>query len=469
MKGNKHNDVKTKEENNENSILTQQSHIAIQTTTQTSKKIIQMSSKDQVAENLETLHFKFTSIIAKVRSCLADAIEDGTYKLVDIALFVEEYTEGKGLTKLENIHELFNTIQPHYCFLNCELIEELVKQFLYGNVLQTELEEYLSELEIFSESSQLQYIKTAIEEALLPKREVTKISCEVIIKLHGRCGKMTLKIFYRLMNYLFPTKKHFLTHIHIEPGSICVRLLAPQSQSQSLILIAAEKTEFMYHIGIFEMIINHQPILMKEEDIAFTFEQSLLQAAQAGHNNDVIILLELGANVDYQNEEGKTALMLAISGGHEHIIQTLIAAGTNVNIQDYCGNTPLVIGLNFPSSNSHIQVVKLLLKENADPNLQNQNGETALMVASQQNHFKVVELLLKERANPNLQNQEGLTALMFASQNGHYQVVKLLLKEIADPNLQDQDGWTALIFASQNGHYQVVKLLLKENAEKPRW
>ena len=273
MKDNKHNDVKTKEANNENSILTQQSHIAIQTTTQTSKKIIQMSSKDQVAENLETLHFKFTSIIAKVRSCLADAIEDRTYKLVDIALFVEEYTEGKGLTKLENVHELFNTIQPQYCFLNCELIEKLVKRFLSGDLVQTELEEYSSELGTFSESSQLQFIRTAIEEALLPKQEVTEISCEVIIKLHGRCGKMTLKNFYKLMNYLFPTKKHFLTHIHIEPGSICVRLLAPQSQSQSLILMAVEKTEFMYKVGIFEMIINDQPIILEEEDQPVTIDQ----------------------------------------------------------------------------------------------------------------------------------------------------------------------------------------------------
>ena len=415
MKDNKHKEVKTKEESKENSILTQQSHIAIQPTTPTSKKIIEMSSKDQVAENLETLHFMFTSIIAKVRSRLAGAIKDGTHKLVDIALFVEEYTEGKGLTEIENIHKLFNTIQPHYCFLNCELIEKLVKRFLSRDLIQTELEEYSNKLEKFSESSQLQYIRTAIEEALLPKLDVTETSCEVIIKLHGRCGQMTLKNFYKLINYLFPTKKHFLTHIHIEPGSICVRFLAPRSQSQSLILMAAEKTEFMYQVGIFEMFINDQPIILEEEDQSVTIEQSLLQATQAGHNNDVVILLELGANVDYQNEEGRTALMVASSGGHEHIVPALIAARANVNVQDYYGNTALMIGLNFDSENDHFQVVELLLKENADPNLQNQDGWTALMVASRNGHYQVVELLLEKNANSNLQNQEGWTALTLAS------------------------------------------------------
>ena len=51
-------------------------------------------------------------------------------------------------------------------------------------------------------------------------------------------------------------------------------------------------------------------------------------------------------------------------------------------------------------------------------------------------HHQVVELLLKEKADPNIQNNDGWTALMVASQNGHHQVVELLLKEKADPNIQ---------------------------------
>ena len=45
--------MKTKEETTESSNLTQQSLITIQSTSQTLKKIIEMSSKDQVAENLQ--------------------------------------------------------------------------------------------------------------------------------------------------------------------------------------------------------------------------------------------------------------------------------------------------------------------------------------------------------------------------------------------------------------------------------
>ena len=119
----------------------------------------------------------------------------------------------------------------------------------------------------------------------------------------------------------------------------------------------------------------------------------------------------------------------------------------------------------FASLNGHYQVVELLLKENADPNLQDHNGLTTLMFASLDGYYQVVEVLLKENANHTLQTQKGSTALIFASVNGHYQVVELLLKQNADPNLQDQEGWSALIFASHIGHYQVVEHFLKENAD----
>ena len=49
---------------------------------------------------------------------------------------------------------------------------------------------------------------------------------------------------------------------------------------------------------------------------------------------------------------------------------------------------------------------------------------------------QVVELLLEEKADPNIQNNNGWTALIVASGNGHQQVVELLLEEKADPNIQ---------------------------------
>ena len=63
------------------------------------------------------------------------------------------------------------------------------------------------------------------------------------------------------------------------------------------------------------------------------------------------------------------------------------------------------------------------------------------MIASQNGHYQVVALVLKEQAVPNIQLSDGRTALYLARENGHYQV---LLKQQADPNIQNENGQTAL-------------------------
>ena len=71
------------------------------------------------------------------------------------------------------------------------------------------------------------------------------------------------------------------------------------------------------------------------------------------------------------------------------------------------------------------------------------------MFASENGHFQVVELLLKENADPNLQTKKGSIALTSVSQNGHYQIVELLLNGKADPNHQTQKGFVGLTIVIQ--------------------
>ena len=100
--------------------------------------------------------------------------------------------------------------------------------------------------------------------------------------------------------------------------------------------------------------------------------------------------------------------------------------------------------------NGHHQVVELLLKEKADPNIKDNNGQTALMAAS----LKMVIIKwwsysLKKKADPNIPDSDGRTALMAASRKGHQQVVELLLKEKADPNIENNDSQTAALIIKE--------------------
>jgi len=97
-------------------------------------------------------------------------------------------------------------------------------------------------------------------------------------------------------------------------------------------------------------------------------------------------------------------------------------------------------------------------KEGADPNTQNEDGETPLHEASYRGHTDIVKELLKHKADPNIQGTWGDTPLYSASYGGHTDIVKTLLAAGADPNIQNNYGRTPLDSAKA----PAVKKLLKE-------
>lgn len=72
------------------------------------------------------------------------------------------------------------------------------------------------------------------------------------------------------------------------------------------------------------------------------------------------------------------------------------------------------------------QEVKNLIKNKVDVNFQNNNGFSALMVASACGHENIVKILLENKANQDLRNKNGDTALILALEYGHPHIIKAL-------------------------------------------
>jgi ankyrin repeat protein len=73
-------------------------------------------------------------------------------------------------------------------------------------------------------------------------------------------------------------------------------------------------------------------------------------------------------------------------------------------------------------------VVRLLLSGEADTNMCDQDGDTALIVAACMGHENVLKVLLaSRRLNLAHKNKKGYNALLRAMEQGHQNLVELLL------------------------------------------
>ena len=73
-----------------------------------------------------------------------------------------------------------------------------------------------------------------------------------------------------------------------------------------------------------------------------------------------------------------------------------------------------------------------------------------------------LEVLIEHNADLNIKDTNGDTALALAVYKGHVSCVKVLLQNNADLNITANDGATALIIAVINEHIDCVKVLLEK-------
>ncbi|WP_162801686.1 ankyrin repeat domain-containing protein [Candidatus Chromulinivorax destructor] len=189
--------------------------------------------------------------------------------------------------------------------------------------------------------------------------------------------------------------------------------------------------------------------------------QSLLMTAiVSGHSNIVSFLLrQPEIDVNYQDKDWRTALLIASSTNKVEIVKMLLNHNDiSVNLASKDGNTPLYRA----ASNGHVDIVEILLNDSRiHVNVTNTAGVTALMMASMQGHTAIVRKLLEHPGiEINAQDRNKLSALMKAAAKGHEQIVRMLMAAGARIDFVDDNGFNAFILAAKSGHVDTVKFLL---------
>lgn len=120
--------------------------------------------------------------------------------------------------------------------------------------------------------------------------------------------------------------------------------------------------------------------------IMLDMDQKMLWAAFQDNFKDVKYYVELGADIDATNKQGRTPLMLT---NNPEIVTLLIDSHVDVDAQDRKGRTALMMA----ATRGNREIVALLLDTAIDIDARDHEQYTALMKAKERDHDDIVALL----------------------------------------------------------------------------
>lgn len=140
-------------------------------------------------------------------------------------------------------------------------------------------------------------------------------------------------------------------------------------------------------------------------------QTNIFDISRKGTLDDIVKIYNSNPEVIHQtNESGYTPLILACYYSNEKIAEFLIDKIDDINgTSDY--GTPLMAAV----VKGNYNIVKMLLEKNADTNIADANGTTALHYAVMFKNYDLIKLLLEANADLNKKDNRGQSALDYAT------------------------------------------------------
>jgi uncharacterized protein len=161
--------------------------------------------------------------------------------------------------------------------------------------------------------------------------------------------------------------------------------------------------------------------------------QGLFLALQLGSLKAADVLIAWPkTQVEWRSAKDESPLMIAALKGYQEQVRKLIARDADVN---KTGWTPL----HYAATAGNVEMIALLLDENAYIDAESPNKTTPLMMAAMYGSTPAVRALLEAGADPTLRNQLGLSAVDFAQRGKRPDAAELIAAAIR--NRQPRGKW----------------------------
>ena len=188
----------------------------------------------------------------------------------------------------------------------------------------------------------------------------------------------------------------------------------------------------------------------------------LQQAIWSKNNENVAMLLALGANINVLNkEDGASMLHLAAKYGNSKMIEIFLDNNISVNVLDAEGRTPLL----WACESDVVENVATLIARGADINATSKkDNASALHYATKRACDEVVTCLLENNIALNVADSNGWTPLMWAcSHEYNVGIVEAILAHGADTNIYDKEDCFALHIAARFANSGTLNCLFSYN------
>jgi ankyrin repeat protein len=184
-----------------------------------------------------------------------------------------------------------------------------------------------------------------------------------------------------------------------------------------------------------------------------------IEADSSDYAQDCLRLLKCyEVDVNIKDDLGRTPLHYAASSDNLSVVSLLIESGAELDAQDNDGQTPLYMAL---TEGYYYETVWTLLDNGASVELENANGETALHLAVRNDYWEnLVEVLVEKEVNIDAKNNQGETPLLVAIKwKNLVSILEYLIDNGADVMDRTDQGETALSLAIEGGCKAIIDFI----------